>query len=85
MYFDDAAEDKILLQGVVDLAILEDDGITVVDFKTDRVASDTLNNVAQGYFPQVRAYSSALAEIYEMPVKNAFLYFFRTGEFVEVK
>lgn len=85
VYFDDAAEDKILLQGVVDLAILEDDGITVVDFKTDRVASDTLNNVAQGYFPQVRAYSSALAEIYEKPVKNAFLYFFRTGEFVEVK
>ncbi len=84
-YFQDVSGDKVLLQGVVDLAILEDDGITVVDFKTDRVTPDTLKTVAQGYFPQVRAYSRALEEIYSMPVKQSLLYFFRTGEFVDVK
>ncbi len=85
VYFDDATGDKIMLQGVVDLAILEEDGITVVDFKTDRVTKDTLQSVAQGYFSQVRAYSHALEQIYSKPIKRTVLYFFRTGEYVEVK
>lgn len=84
-YFPDATEDQILLQGVVDLAIIDQDGITVIDFKTDRVTMDTLSAVAQEYFPQVDAYSQALANIYDMPVKKSLLYFFRVNEFVEVK
>ncbi len=84
-YFDDITEDKVLLQGVVDLAILEDDGITVVDFKTDRVTGDTIQVVAENYFPQVRAYCKALEQIYDKPVKKSLLYFFRTGEFIQVK
>ncbi len=84
-YFKDASDDKILLQGVVDLAVFEDDGITVVDFKTDYVTEETINTVAKGYFPQVRAYSRALEDIYRKNVKQALLYFFRTGQFIEVK
>ena len=83
-YFDGAKDDKVLLQGVVDLAILDDDGITVIDFKTDRVTPDTIQTVASAYFPQVCAYSRALEEIYNIPIKKSMLYFFRTGEFVEV-
>lgn len=83
-YFEDTVGDKILLQGVIDLAILDDDGIIVVDFKTDRVSYDTLQSVAEAYFPQVRAYSKALEQIYCKTVKKSLLYFFRTGEFVEV-
>jgi ATP-dependent helicase/nuclease subunit A len=85
VYYEDAPKDKVLLQGIVDLAILEDDGITVVDFKTDRVTADSQAMVAEGYFPQVRAYSRALEEIYDRPVKQALLYFFRSGQFIEVK
>ena len=84
-YFPYTTNDEVLLQGVVDLAILDGDGIIVVDFKTDRVTEDTLTTVAQGYFPQVRAYSQALEQIYNCPVKQSLLYFFRTGQFVEVK
>ena len=85
VYYEDAPQDKVLLQGIVDLAILEEDGITVVDFKTDRVTADSQAMVAEGYFPQVRAYSKALEEIYDRPVKQALLYFFRSGQFIEVK
>ena len=84
-YFADAPEDELLLQGVVDLAILEEDGITVIDFKTDVVTKETLLSVANGYFSQVRAYSQALEQIYNKPVKQSLLYFFRAGEFVDVK
>ena len=30
-------DEKILLQGVVDCALIEPDGITIIDFKTDFV------------------------------------------------
>lgn len=83
-YFDGATGDMILLQGVIDLAILDDDGIIVVDFKTDRVSGDNLKSAAEAYFPQVRAYSKALEQIYRKPVTKSLLYFFRLGEFVDV-
>jgi len=77
-------DEKILLQGVVDCAILEEDGITVLDFKTDRVTEGTLSQTVSMYQPQVEAYAQALSRIYEMPVKQKFLYFFRINRFVSV-
>ena len=77
--------ERILLQGVVDCAILEEDGITVVDFKTDRVTEENLPERLRQYRPQVLSYASALERIYEKPVKEAMLYFFHTGRFVSVE
>ncbi len=76
--------DKILLQGVVDCAIIDDDGITVLDFKTDRVTEDDLMQVADGYRMQVTAYANALSRIFGREVKSAQLYFFRLNRFVTV-
>ena len=77
--------EKILLQGVVDCALVEEDGITVVDFKTDRVTEETLPERARQYRPQVLAYAGALERIYGKPVKEAVLYFFQMGEIVPVE
>ena len=77
--------EKILLQGVVDCALIEEDGITVVDFKTDRVSDQTLQERADHYRPQVEAYAHALSRIFEKPVKQALLYFFEPEEFVCVQ
>jgi len=76
--------EQVLLQGVVDCALLEPDGITIVDFKTDRVTEKTLDAVTAGYIPQVETYADALSRIYEMPVKAKYLYFFRLNCFREV-
>jgi len=76
--------EKILLQGVVDCAVLEADGITVLDFKTDRVTKDTLPIAVERYRTQVRTYAEAMARIYGKPVKGAFLYFFHTDSFAEI-
>ncbi len=83
-YVADLENEKILLQGVVDCAMLEKDGITVVDFKTDRVTEATLTDVAERYCSQVKAYASALKKIYRLPMKSAWLYFFQLNRFVEV-
>ncbi len=85
-FYDSALqEDKILLQGVVDCALIEEDGITVVDFKTDRVTEQTLPERAAHYRPQVEAYAQALSRIFEKPVKRALLYFFEPEAFVCVQ
>ena len=77
--------ERVLLQGVVDCALLEDDGITVVDYKTDRVTEDSVEEVIGRYRSQVTAYADAMARIYEKPVKGAYLYLFQLDRFVEVK
>ncbi|MBQ4551052.1 MAG: helicase-exonuclease AddAB subunit AddA [Oscillospiraceae bacterium] len=76
--------EKILLQGVVDCALVEEDGITVVDFKTDYVTEETLPEVIARYRPQVDTYSRALERIYETRVKGTYLYFFHLKRLVAV-
>ena len=76
--------ENILLQGVVDCALVEEDGITVVDFKTDYVTDATLDEVLARYRPQVDTYSRALERIYETKVKGTYLYFFHLKKLVAV-
>ena len=76
--------EQILLQGVVDCALVEPDGITVVDFKTDYVTNATLPEVLARYRPQVDTYSRALERIYETPVKGTYLYFFHLKKLIAV-
>ena len=83
-YGDDLEGEQVLLQGVVDCALLEDDGITVVDFKTDYVTEATIAAVSQRYRPQVETYADALSRIYGMPIKEKLLYFFHLDQFVKL-
>ena len=76
--------EQILLQGVVDCALVEADGITIVDFKTDAVTEENVQLRAERYATQIRTYAAALARIYEKPVKEALLYFFQLQTFVKI-
>ena len=76
--------EKVLLQGVVDCALLEADGITVIDFKTDRVTPDTLETVTARYRSQLDTYGEALTRIFEKPVKKKYLYFFQLNKLIAV-
>ncbi len=69
--------EQILLQGVVDCAIIEPDGITVIDFKTDVVTDGNLDSLVSHYSGQVKVYANVLSEIYQKPILSASLYFFR--------
>ena len=82
-YGDGLEEEQVLLQGVVDCALLEEDGITILDFKTDKVTEATLEETVRQYRMQVQTYAEALSRIYEMPVKEKYLYFFRLNRFVK--
>jgi ATP-dependent helicase/nuclease subunit A len=84
-YGPNLAGEQVLLQGVVDCALIEEDGITVLDFKTDAVKAENLPDLTERYRDQVLTYVQALERIYQKPVKAAYLYFFALGEFVSIR
>ncbi len=78
-------ERSALLQGVVDCCFETEDGLTVVDFKTDAVrGKEEVRERAERYRPQLEAYSWALEQVLERPVTRRVLYFLRCGEAVEL-
>ena len=82
---DAAPDDEILLQGVVDCCFTEADGsITVVDYKTDRIAAAQAPERAQRYRGQLTAYARALARIFRRPVGRCVLWFLHPGAQYEI-
>ena len=77
-------DDDILFQGVVDCAFEEDGLLHVVDFKTDYVTTETLEEKRQLYTPQLSAYGRAMARITDMPVASRLIYFFALDTAVEI-
>ena len=68
----DAPEgEQILLQGVVDCCIQEAGALTVIDFKTDAEL------VPERHAAQLRAYAAAMERIWQMPVRQAALWYLR--------
>jgi ATP-dependent helicase/nuclease subunit A len=66
----------VVMQGVVDLAVLLPKEIWLLDFKTDLVAADDWNEKAGSYAPQLKLYALAISRIYQRPVTNSWLHFF---------
>ena len=76
---EDAPEENVLLQGVIDCLIETPEGFVVLDFKTDRIKKGGEDERAEKYRPQLAAYARAVQEIYGKPVRDCVLYFFHTG------
>ncbi len=79
-------EEELLLQGVVDCCLEEEDALTVIDYKTDRLRNRAeCEERAFLYVPQLTAYARALTRIFQKPVKECALYFLSAGETVVVE
>ena len=76
--------EKVLLQGVVDCMLIEPDGITVIDFKTDRVNESNIAQHIEKHTAQLDAYASAVERIFRKPVKEKILYFFSCNQAVSL-
>ena len=73
----DAADEQVLLQGIIDCYFYEDDGIVLVDYKTDHVRSRAdAAAVKERYAPQITLYAHALEQITGKNVKEKNLYLF---------
>ena len=75
-YYPGGGNDEVLLQGVVDCFFEEDGELVVIDFKTDRVTEETIEERAKHYTPQLDTYAKALERITGKRVKERIVYFF---------
>lgn len=74
--------EKVILQGIIDAFIMEDDGIILVDYKTDRVKDG--KELRNRYQKQIDLYSEALEQILGKKVQRRVLYSFSLGEEVDL-
>lgn len=78
----DSAIEKVILQGIIDAFIMEEEGIILVDYKTDRVKDG--EELRNRYQKQIDLYSEALEQILGKKVKRRALYSFSLGEEVDL-
>ncbi len=64
-----------LIQGIIDLYLETDEGLVLIDYKTDFVRENELQNVANRYKIQLNAYEMALESILNKPVVEKIIVF----------
>ena len=78
----EAAEEKIVVQGIADCVFVEDGELVIVDYKTDTgVDAEAL---LDRYSAQLEIYREALSQALGMPVKETLLYSFFMNSAVKV-
>lgn len=74
-----ASEDLVIVQGIVDLAVVRNDEIWIIDYKTDHIAASEVPQSITRYAPQLELYRRALEQTYRRPVTRAWLHFLEPG------
>jgi ATP-dependent helicase/nuclease subunit A len=77
-------DEKIIIQGIVDMVVKTPDGVVIIDFKTDRIDSIAIQQRADRYAPQLRWYGRAAGEILKAENVSGYLYFLAVGLPVKV-
>lgn len=81
---ENVSSETLLVQGVIDLYFEENDGLVLVDYKTDRLTHFNLEQRLEHYRSQLYWYRRALEQIQGKPVREMYLYFFDSREFVQL-
>lgn len=71
-------EEKVLIQGIIDAYFEEEDGLVLLDYKTDRIES--MEALWNRYEAQMDHYQEALERLTGRRVKEKFLYSFHLGQ-----
>ena len=74
-----------MIKGVIDNFFIEDDGIVLVDYKTDHIQPGEEQLLADKYRAQLVYYAQALENAFKRPVKEMYLYSFVLGKTIEVR
>lgn len=67
-------DEKVLIQGIIDCYFEEDNGLILIDYKTDYV--EDINSIKEKYKIQIYYYGRALQKLTGKEVKNKYLYLF---------
>ena len=86
VFIDKESADNLLIQGVIDMYIKEADGITIVDYKTDRVRKNKAGEeeLKKRYGIQLDYYAKAVSQITGINVKRKVIYSFTLKKIIDV-
>ncbi|MBR1629860.1 MAG: PD-(D/E)XK nuclease family protein, partial [Lachnospiraceae bacterium] len=77
-----ASDEPVLVQGIIDAFFEEEDGIVLLDYKTDRV--ETAEELQKRYQKQMALYADALGRTQKKEIKEIVLYSFALGKEIQV-
>ena len=72
IYPEEKTEETLLIQGIIDVWLEEEDGLVLVDYKTDRVK--TAGELKERYGSQLNYYGEALERLTGKKVKEKIIY-----------
>ena len=80
----------MLVQGIIDCFFEEEDGLVLLDYKTNRIDrnrsfEEEAERLRRSYAKQIEIYSSALSEATGKKVKESYLYLFDAGCSIEME
>lgn len=75
-------DEKIVVQGAVDICFVENEEVVILDFKTDRVEDDAA--LKQAYAEQLNIYALACEKIFGLPIKQKIIYSFALSKEIEI-
>ncbi|UTE79087.1 helicase-exonuclease AddAB subunit AddA [Rossellomorea sp. KS-H15a] len=88
---EEAPEETILVQGVIDCVFRDESGIVLLDYKTDGIHdryqggfTEARPVLEERYKVQIELYTRALESIWKEPVAEKYLYFFDGGHVLEL-
>lgn len=73
-------EEFIQINGIIDCYFIEENGVVLVDYKSDRLWQE--DAFREKYNIQLRLYKEALERVTELPVKACYIYAFAPGKMI---
>lgn len=77
-------EEMMVIQGIIDVCGEEEDGLWLLDYKTDRIKEGEESILLDRYKTQMLYYKLALEQMFGKKVKNTLIYSFALQKFLEV-
>lgn len=78
-------DEKIIVQGVIDCYFQDKNGnYVLIDYKTDRIAPGMESRLAEKHKKQIELYKSAMSDIMDIYIKEAYIYSFALESFIPV-
>lgn len=84
VYPESNSKEIIIVQGIIDVYFEEDDGIVLLDYKTDRIGENEEEKLAGRYRAQMACYREAIEKARAKPVKEIILYSFSLNKEIRV-
>ena len=72
-------DEPVIIQGIIDMFFEIPDGLVIIDFKTDKIDADQIEDRVKAYSPQLILYAKAAQKILNKKIAVSYLYFLSPG------